>query len=473
MKIILNTIFNLICWCTISLQAQISLPAFFGDNMVIQQKEIVSIWGKDIPNTTINLITSWGSTAKTVSNAQGEWHTSIKTGAASFQTETITIIGSNRKTIKNILIGEVWFCSGQSNMEMPLNGFRKSPVLNAHKYMAIADNTNIRLFNNPRTASVSPNYNVDGRWAVSSATSAKTFSAVGYMFGAKLYENLNVPIGIIESSWGGTKIECWIPKAYLLKTKSITIPVDLSKEEAKQKKPSFLYNAMIHPFKDFKVKGVLWYQGESNRLNPHAYRDHMKDLIKSWRSQWKEDDLPFYFVQIAPFDYVKYKKATTNGPDLIREAQLKAAFEIHNTGLVVTTDAGNCSDIHPSKKELIAQRLVNWALTEQYHFKHLQFKSAVLEKMAIKKEKVLLKFKFQENDYFIKSDDVKGFAIASNDQVFYPAKVSFNADNKTLIIHSDKVKDPVAIRYGFEDCFESNLKTKSGLPIPVFRTDVW
>ena len=230
---------------------------------------------------------------------------------------------------------------------------------------------------------------------------------------------------------------------------------------------------MIHPFQDFKIKGILWYQGESNRKQPDSYESYMKALISSFRTQWKDKNLPFYFVQIAPFDYVKNKKATNGGADLIREAQFKVSENIPNTGIVITTDVGDCNDIHPSKKEIIAERLSKWALSNQYKAKGLNFKSAVLKKVVIKNEKVRLRFKFQNKDYFLNSANVKGFALASHDKVFYPAKVSFNKNKKIVTISSSQVKNPVAIRYGFEDCFESNLKTNSGLPISIFRTDNW
>ncbi|WP_299119357.1 sialate O-acetylesterase [uncultured Winogradskyella sp.] len=464
-------LFSVFILFSLTLHSQIELPAFFGDNMVLQQNETVSIWGKDSPNNAINISSSWGEKTSAVADSEGFWFSKIKTKKGSFDMHTLKIEGSNVITLTNILIGEVWFCSGQSNMEMPLKGLGKSKVLNADKYLQNANNKNIRLFNNPRTASVTPEFDVKGKWVESNLESAKSFSAIGFIFGKVLYENLNVPIGIIESSWGGTKIESWIPKENVLKYENIKIPNTLHTDQNKQKKPTALYNAMIHPFQDFKIKGILWYQGESNRKQPSTYESYMKDLIDSWRHQWKDKNLPFYFVQIAPFNYVKNKNATNMGADFIREAQFKISQQIPNTGIVITTDAGDCNDIHPSKKEIVAKRLSKWALAEQYKLKDLNYKSAVLKKMSTKDDKIKLQFKFQKNDYFLKTENVKGFEIASQDKVFYPAQVSFSKNKKTLIIYSDQVKNPAAIRYGFEDCFESNLKTKSGLPISIFRTD--
>lgn len=463
-------IFFIMCLFSITLNSQIELPAFFGNNMVLQQNENVSIWGKDIPKTSIKISSSWGSKTSVVSDSKGYWFSTIQTSQGSFEKQTLRIEGSNAVVLTNVLIGEVWLCSGQSNMEMPIKGFDKSKVLNANKYLEISNNKNIRLFNNPRTASVSPNFSVKGNWVVSNLESVKSFSAIGYIFGTKLFENLCVPIGIIESSWGGTKIESWIPKESLLKYKNIKIPSSLSKEQNKQKQPTFLYNAMIYPFQDFKIKGILWYQGESNRFQPTTYKNYMKDLIASWRKQWKDENLPFYFVQIAPFNYVKNKNAPVLGANLIREAQLKVFQETNNTGLVVTTDAGDCNDIHPPKKEIIAKRLANWALTKQYNFKNLNYRSAEFKSMSIKNSQIHLVFNFFNKDFFVESNNVKGFYIAGENKVYYPAQVTFSKDKKSITLHNKTVKKPISVRYGFENCFESNLKTKSGLPISIFRT---
>lgn len=456
-----------------SLYAKTELPSFFGSNMVLQQQTKVAIWGKDNPKTKVKISTTWGEVKETITNEKGKWSISILTKKASFNPETISIEGTSVITLNNVLIGEVWFCSGQSNMEMALEGLGKSKVLNAQQYLEIANNSNIRLFNTPRTASVLPSFNVKGKWEVSNTESAKKFSAIGYIFAVELYQKLKVPIGIIEASWGGTKIECWIPKRDLMKYENIIFSNLLVKNEKFQKKPSFLYNGMVHPFQNFTVKGFLWYQGESNSRQPKPYKNYMKDLVSSWRTQWKNYNLPFYFVQIAPFDYTIYKKGNPFQPNLLREAQLKISQEIKNTGIVITTDAGNCNDIHPSKKEIIAKRLSNWALANQYNLKEISFKSAELKSFKIKDSKVNLKFQFYNNDFFIKTEDVKGFTIAGENKVFYNAKVEFHKDGKQLILSNENVKNPVAVRYGFESCFESNLITKFGLPISVFRTDNW
>ena len=457
----------------VSFNAQTKLPTIFGDNMVLQQKGKISIWGKDLPNSQINISTSWGAKSSTKVDENGIWKTKIKTNKASFNPEKITIKGSETITFKNVLIGEVWLCSGQSNMDMPMIGLGKSKVLNSDYYLNQSINKNIRLFNNPRAAALQPNFETGGKWVKSNRQSAKKFSAVGYMFAQQLFDKLKVPIGIIETACGGTRIESWLPKEYLIKYKDVKIPDKLHQDQKKQKKPSFLYNAMIYPFQDYKIKGILWYQGESNRTKPEPYFSLMTDLINSWRIQWKDRNLPFYFVQIAPYNYVKFKKGKLNNSNFIRDTQFKISQEIKNTGLVVTTDIGDCNDIHPSKKEEVSIRLANLALVNEYHHRNIFYKSPELKKIKIKGNKVKLQFNLSNKDYFISTSNIKGFSLAGSDKKFYSAKVKISKNKKELILSSKKITNPVAVRYGFDACFQGNLKTKSGLPIAVFRTDDW
>ena len=456
--------------------SQTTLPSFFGDSMVLQQQEHVAIWGFDVPDTPIQIKTTWGETSETVASSEGIWKTTLKTNKASFDRHIITIKGTTTVTIENVLVGEVWFCSGQSNMEMPLKGFKTSPVNNSGKFISTANNPNIRLFNNKRSASLLPETNANGIWEESTLASASEFSAIGYMFSKKLFDNLNIPIGIIESSWGGTRIEAWIPADSISKYPDIKIPGVLPIDENKQKLPSLLYNAMIHPFKNYTIKGILWYQGESNRTNPKPYKDYMRTLINSWRTQWNNGELPFYFVQIAPYAYNKHRSTPTINANLIREAQWQVAQEVPNTGIVITTDAGNCDDIHPPKKEIIANRLANWALAEQYQIQEIDYQSPEYSSMKIKNNKIILSFNFfsknKKHRVFNSKTTIKSFAIAGKDRKFYPAMVEINKD-QTLTIYNHMVKKPIAVRYGFVDCLDGSLFSDIGLPVSAFRTDNW
>lgn len=462
--------------------SQTKMPSFFSNNMILQQQEKVSIWGTDAPNTTVEIETSWGQKSSTTADASGNWKTKIPTIAASFQKHTITIKGTTSITFENVLIGEIWFCSGQSNMEMQMKTLNKNPTQKSEELISTSSNTNIRLFNSERNISLSLETDAIGKWEEANPESVTKFSAIGYLFGKKLFDKLQIPIGIIEASWGGTSIECWLPQKAIQEYSEIKIPTNIYKDEEKSKekkpKPTLLYNAMVYPFRDFSIKGFLWYQGEGNRGNAGFYKKYMQTLIGSWRDQWQQNALPFYFVQIAPFDYnVRYKSKTASfGANLVREAQIFAAQEIANTGVVVTTDVGNCSDIHPTEKNAVAERLANWALANDYNNKDITYRSPEYKSINIKKSKAIIEFNFfgnkKENTKLDTKKELKDFVIAGEDKVFYPATVKINKD-QTLTVYSDKVDKPVAVRYGFIDCMEGTLFSNSGLPVSPFRTDDW
>ncbi len=455
---------------------QIELPTFFTDNMVLQQNETVAIWGLDLPNTEVSLKTSWGESKTTKTNSEGYWKTQLKTIKASFTPYEIKIEGSTTRTLKNILLGEVWFCSGQSNMEMPIKGLGASPVNGANEFILNAKNPNIRLFNTERAGSLEPESDVVGTWEEANGASVSNFSAIGYLFGKKLFEQLHIPIGIIEASWGGTRIEAWLPKDSLSVYSNVTITNTLPEDPNQRKQPSQIFNAMIHPFQDYSIKGYLWYQGESNRANPKPYKRYMHTLVHAWRSQWKNNNLPFYFVQIAPYAYEQLRNTEATKADLIREAQVLASLEIPHTGLVVTSDVGKCDDIHPPEKKTIADRLAYWALAKQYGYEHIRYAAPVFDFMEIETNTAKLSFKSIQGDDTIKLSSfgakLTGFTIAGKDKIFYPANATINR-NGTISVHSIKVPEPVAVRYGFEDCFNASLYDLAKIPVSPFRTDSW
>ncbi|MGB7394012.1 MAG: sialate O-acetylesterase, partial [Pricia sp.] len=256
----------------------------------------------------------------------------------------------------------------------------------------------------------------------------------------------------------------------------IDIPKSLPQDQNAQKKPTALYNAMIHPFQEFGIRGILWYQGESNRNNPKPYKNYMHNLVEAWRKQWKRPELPFYFVQIAPYGYAEYRDGDVLDANLIREAQAHAAQEIPNTGIAITTDVGKCDDIHPPEKQTIADRLANLALAEQYGVEDLAHQGPEYKGMQIKGNKIELSFEFggetAENQKFDQEKRIRDFEIAGADHKFYPAQVTVN-DNQTLTVQSEEVEAPVAVRYGFVDCLEGSLFSEAGLPVSPFRTDSW
>lgn len=459
--------------------SQTQLPSFFSDNMVLQQQDDVAIWGTDKPEVKVHVYTTWGVEASTTSDENGKWQMEIATPKASFDNEVVTIKGSSTLVLKNVLIGEVWFASGQSNMEMAMKDTNKPVVNNYDAYINTSNNSFIRLFNTERSASLSPQQDVTGFWASSTMESASSFSAVGYMFARQLFDELQVPIGIIEAAWGGTSIVSWLPKSIMEKHPNYKIPDVLPEDIDKQKRPTTLYNAMIHPFKNYSIKGFLWYQGEANRRDYKSYKGFMHDLVNTWRSQWLQDELPFYFVQIAPYDYNKRynRKSDSYGANRVREAQVKAAQQISNSGVVITTDVGQCDEIHPPEKEIIANRLANWALTKDYGFSELPYRSPEYKSVEFKKGKAKIEFNFygkDKNNLLLDSSrKLKDFQIAGADKVFYDAEVIVGKKQKSITIYSDKVANPVAVRYGFVDCLEGSLFSKAGLPVSPFRSDDW
>ncbi|MFR9165446.1 MAG: sialate O-acetylesterase [Dysgonomonas sp.] len=500
-----STLFAAIILCIFSFQrvkADVILPSVISDNMVLQQDSEVNLWGKASPNEKIKIVPSWNKKEYTIQAGQnGKWTVKIKTPKATTN-QTIAIEGDNKITLKNILIGEVWLCSGQSNMDFQIakgKGWRTG-VLNEEATMKDADYPEIRLFH--VTQALSPDKELDdcdGYWEICTPENIKTFSAIAFFFGRELYNNLHVPVGLIQSTWGGTPAEAWTKMSVMENdpvyaqlvadhenTKN-NYPADLKKYEEEKarydalinkgeeagkapKKPkginhnkalSILWNAMIHPLVPYTMKGVIWYQGESNSNRADDYTHVFTNMINSWRTEWEQGDFPFYFVQIAPH----YKQ-----PPQIREAQMKTWQTAKNTGMAVITDVGDSTDIHPRNKLVPAQRLSYWALAKTYG-KDITYSGPLYKSMQIKGDKVILSFDYTDKGLTSKGGKLKGFAIAGNDKIFYPAETEINGN--TVTVSSPNVNDPVAVRYGWDKFFRANLFNGADLPATPFRTDNW
>ncbi|QOG00575.1 sialate O-acetylesterase [Flavobacterium sp. MDT1-60] len=486
----------------LTLNAQVKLPALVGDNMVLQQNSKVNLWGWAAPNEKINIQLGWQNTpVEIITDLNGNWKTAVSTPVGNEKPYDITIEASNKIILKNILIGEVWICSGQSNMYFPVekeDGTWKTGVKNYEEEIQNANFPSIRLFTVLTKASQKPLEDVTGSWAVCSPSSIKTFSAVAYFFGRDLYQKLKVPIGLISSSWGGTKAEAWTSQTVLegntdflplleqdakneklFQEKLETYYADLKKErianniegfKSQLKKPKkeenktsyVLYNAMLHPLVNYTMKGVIWYQGESNAEKAFLYRSLFPAMVKSWRDDWKQGDFPFYFVQIAPHK--------GQNPD-IREAQLIASKTISNTGMVVTTDVGNATNIHPIDKQTVGYRLALIARAKTYGENKLVYSGPIYNHLKVKKDKIQLFFDNVDSGFKKPSEDLKEFEIAGNDQVFYPAEAKI--DGKMIVVSSSKVKNPTAVRFAWKAVPEPNLFNNENLPASPFRTDDW
>lgn len=467
-----------------NLTAQIWLPAVLGDNMVLQRDTQVNLWGKAAPNSDVHITTSWDNARhSTKTNSEGRWLMKVPTGSAGGP----YVIGFENKgervTLENVLLGEVWVCGGQSNMEMPVFGFMMQPVensmdavLDAHQY------PQIRMLTVPKQSTDTAMDDFEAHWSTASPESVGSFSAVGYYFGRTLTKVLQVPIGLISSNWGGSTIETWMTEESIDRMDNI--------DQALAKSGTYdnsrvqrLYNGMILPISNFTAKGFIWYQGESNRKNWFDYKELQKGLVKLWRDSWDNDKMPFYITQIAPY---RYEADTLRSLGMLVESQYQAVQEIPYSGIAATTDLGNPTCIHPEKKYEVGLRLAYLALTNDYGIKGLPANAPTYKSMERKDQKLVLSFdhvsaKHAWNDAnsfkgYLPSGYVtpKGFEIAGSDGVYHPAKGNYVWWENKIEVWSDQVPDPVAVRYAFMNyCEEANVITTVGQPLAPFRTDDW
>ena len=450
-----------------AIKAEIILPAIFNDNMVLQQKTGAAIWGKATPGNIVEITTSWdNNNYSTHANAQGNWKITVKTPSAGGPYE-ITISDGEELKLSNVLIGEVWICSGQSNMAMPVKGYRNEPIIGSNEAIATSGNENIRLFTVSRDKSLEPLDDLTGQWLECIPEHVAEFSATAYFFGSMIQQVLGVPVGLICSSWGGTRIEPWISEQGIKKFDWVTLPDKKQTGDFSQQLPTVLFNAMIKPLTGFSIRGALWYQGESNRNEPVRYTQLMPGLIENWRSEWGIDDMPFYYVQIAPFDY---GPAGLNSA-LLREAQLKASTALPNTGMASLMDAGEKDCIHPADKRAAGERLAYLALAKTYGKKGFEYSGPVLNNMVIEGNMIKLTFDHAANGLTTFGKDLVNFKIAGENKRFYQATAFITREGITLF--APQVANPVAVRYAFDDFVIGELYNTEGLPASSFRTDDW
>jgi len=441
--------------------AAIRLPSIIGSHMVLSQNSEVKLWGWCSPAEKITIKTTWDTVSyRLTGESSAKWSQKIKTPSAGGPYK-ITINGST--ILEDVMIGEVWVCSGQSNMEWSGDqGVKQS--LNE---MPNANNQNIRLFYIPKSTSEFPQDNCEGSWKVCSPEEMKHFSAVGYFFGKNLQKALNVPIGLINSNWGGTAAEVWTPKEPVENDAQLKVAAQkLTPAAWWPVLPGLAYNVMISPITNYQISGVIWYQGESNVETYSTYKPLMEALIGSWRKAWHKD-FPFYFVQIAP--YSGYGKNMIGA--LLRETQT-SCLSIPKTGMVVISDlVDDLKNVHPANKIDVALRLANLALSENYAKSGLIYKFPMYNAMSIEKDKIRISFKNAENGLMCKDKTITEFYIAGEDRQFQPAMAKLEGNN--VIVWNTAIKSPVAVRFGFTNTSIPNLFSKEGLPVNLFRTDNW
>ena len=449
----------------ITAQPILRLPSIIGDHMVLQENSNVKIWGWAEPNKEVLIIPSWSQdTVRTKSTGDTKWLASIQTPAADNRTYTLTVQTQQRKIeVKDILVGQVWLCGGQSNM----NYSAAQGITDMQEELQKPMNPTIRLFTVTRNSSPWYQEECEGKWQVCNAKSALWFSAVGYFFGKTLSKALSQPVGLINASWGGSPVETWTPASSMSKEPALK---GMWTKNRKSKSPynytiGSMYNAMIHPITNFALAGIVWYQGEAN-VGHTSYADAFSLLIDSWRTRFGRD-LPFYFVQIAPYKY----KHPNSGAE-IREQQARVAASKDRTGMVVVSDlVENVGDIHPRRKQEVGRRLANWALAETYGKPGSKYRHATFASITVKGQKAIIAFNNAEGGIVSDGNPAEALEICDASMVFRPARAMIDQKDGSLIVWNDAVRKPVAVRYMFSNEGIGNLKDTAGLPVAPFRTD--
>lgn len=464
--------------------AEIRLPSVIGDNMVLQRESHARIWGWAGPGATVKVKTSWdGASYRVKAGQDGRWEVMVSTGAAGGP-YTISLSDGRETRLTGIMLGEVWICSGQSNMEMPVQGFLGQPCLHAAETMREARQyPDIRLFTVGRKTSDTPVEDCQGQWLLPDPATVGAFSAVAYYFGRCLNQYLGVPVGLIASDWGGTNIEAWMSEGSV---SALGIDKEYcDKNWNEDYTPcSVLYNGMIAPVIPFTAKGFIWYQGESNRHNWYDYAEMQVEMIRQWREAWGDDEMPFYLTQIAPYRYDGPEKRRSA---MLVEQQCKAVSAIGHCGMASTTDVGHPSLIHEPDKLSVGERLAWLALSRDYAVPGVPADAPTYKSMEVKDGKVVVSFnnvcapddQTDPRSFTWCADDgsivrqVKGFEIAGEDKVFHKANARLLWSQNQVEVWSEGVPEPVAVRYSFCNYVETNLKTTIGQPVIPFRSDDW
>ncbi|MDC0049672.1 sialate O-acetylesterase [Verrucomicrobia bacterium] len=461
--------------------ADVKLPNVIGSGMVLQRDMAVPVWGWAEVGEEVT-VSFAGQTKKTKTGDDGKWTVSLDPLKANGNGSALTITGKNKITLENVLVGEVWICSGQSNMEWAIK-----QSMNPKEEAAAANYPQIRLFNVPgHTVSPLPKDEGAGQWQVCDPNSANNFSAVGYFFGRRLHKDLKVPVGLIGSNWGGTRIEPWTTLAGFESVPELSKIADQVKNYKQDTRvgggqPSAIYNSMVHPLTPFAMRGGIWYQGESNGNEGITYYQKKHALVNGWRKAFQNKDLAFYWVQLANFQKENDKPEGGDGWAKLREAQTQA-LDIPGTGMAVITDIGAANDIHPRNKQDVGWRLAQWALHQTYGQKDLVPSGPLYKSHKVEGKTIRLSFDHVGSGLIVgkkngleptaevKDGKLEHFSISGKDNKWVWADARI--DGQTVIVESKEVTEPVAVRYGFTmNPAKANLYNKEGLPAGPFRTD--
>lgn len=455
------------------------LSHLFTDHAVLQQETTLPVWGWGDPGKTVEL--SWdGNTYKTKVLADGSWRVNITTGKADGAAYTLTVkSGKESLSVNDVVLGEVWLCSGQSNMEMPLSGFGFQEVEGATEAIMAAPETasRVRVFDIKTPKCTEPQADVDAAWAYTDGAVASKTSAVAYFFGKRLSKTLGVPVGIVVNAWGGSRIEPWM-------TREVIDGAGLTEQELKDiyavqevpdrwpETPELIWNGRVKPIAGYAAKGIIWYQGCSNMGQPHCYDKLQKAMVEMWRKEWGRD-LPFIFTLLAPHDH---GDADGRWRPFFVENQLHTEEILNNSWAVCTETLGNKVTVHPSQKKEVADMMVQRALQNVYGiYSGVSIELPRLQGVEYLEDgrvKVTLT-QVWNNLMSISARDITGFELAGDDRQFHLAQAQVDWDGQTIYVQCPEVVRPVAVRYGWRNWMGANLQKSNGIPVPPFRSDDW
>jgi sialate O-acetylesterase len=456
---------------------ELTVADIFTDNMVLQRKTQVPVWGTAKPGVKIGISVSWSNVLYTATAGKdGRWKALVSTPEAGGP-YMITIGTEKTITIRDVYTGEVWLASGQSNMSMPLKGYYCQPVIGSNEAILASRGRHIHFINIPVLSAYKPMEHFKAQWTVASPETAGDCTAVGWFFADFIQKHLDIPVGIINASYGGSTVEAWMSQAACQKNPGIAIP-PASDETSNwlNNVPTVLFNGMINPVAGYSIRGVIWYQGESNVFNVTKYTSYFSSMVEDWRRIWNEGDFPVYYAQIAPYEYKEWNFFKPEYPEIstyIREAQLECTSVIPNSGMAVLMDVGEPYQIHPPRKKEAGERLGLLALAKTYGFKGFEAESPQFDSMRIDGDKAIIYFKNQFNGLTSYGKPLEEFEIAGDNQVFLKADVYIDDKNGSVVVSSHLVNKPVAVRYAFKNYAKAELFGTGGLPVSSFRTDRW
>lgn len=470
-----NAIVVVLAMLSMAAAAKVELPNFMGDNMVLQQQTDAALWGTATPGKKVTIRPGWTKQKTTViADAEtGRWSTRIATPAAGGPYD-IEFSDGEKLIVRNVLIGEVWLCSGQSNMEMFVKGFGSQPVEGSTEFIASAKpSTPIRMCTIQKRSMSSPQDTViTNGWQVNEPQAVADASAAAYFFAKTLNDALGIPVGLLITNWGGSSIETWLDEA-TIRARFPEFDLSYLNPEGQNlnnnQKPCLLYNGQVHALVPYTFKGIIWYQGETNRGNPDQYVRLQTAYAQMMRDKFEVPDAPFYFVQIAPYPY--------GAPDSWQsgyfcEAQQKTLATIAHSGMATTLDIGEYGTIHPCKKQPVGQRLAWLALQNDYGIRGIEATAPTYKSLKIEGKKAIVTFNVGSMGLAPMGQWLDGFEVAGADKVFHPAKAMRRGGN-TVEVFSDEVPEPVAVRYCFRNWSVGTLFNCFGIPAAPFRTDDW